>query len=189
MGILRGTRNLLIATGIVFLLQGILPRSFTLTFSLIPRLFMRGEVWRIFTYMFLHGGFFHIFFNMYVLYLFGNELEYFWGTREFIKYYFICGAGAGFIYALINFHSYIPVLGASGAIFGLLVAYGILFPERHIIIFPLFIPMKVKHAVILFGIIEFLGMMAGRDNIAHLAHLGGLLVGYLYLRYRRRRLY
>lgn len=189
MGILRGTRNILIITGIVYFLQGILPDSFTLLFSLIPRAFIRGEIWRGVTYIFLHGGFFHIFFNMYILYLFGNELEYFWGTREFIKYYLICGVGAGFIYSILNAGSYIPVLGASGAIFGLLVAYGMLFPERHILIFPLFIPMKVKHAVILFGIIEFIGMMAGRDNIAHLAHLGGLAVGYLYLRYKRRRLY
>ena len=191
MVILRGVRNLLIVNLIVFVLQLILPGRFEYYFGLVPAMFLKGYVYQIVTYMFLHGGFFHIILNMWALFLFGSELEYFWGTREFTKYYFITGIGAGLIYTLFNFHSYIPVIGASGAVFGLLLAFGMLFPERELILFALFIPirMKAKYLVLIFGAMELLGLLMGGGNIAHLAHLGGLAVGYVYLRFKRRRLY
>ncbi len=187
-----GVRNLIIANFVVFFIQLILSRtniSYLYFFALIPRQFMKGWIWQGITYMFLHGGFWHIAFNMFVLWMFGRELEYLWGVKEFYKYYFICGVGAAFIYSLFNLNSPIPVVGASGAVFGILLAFGITFPRRKLIIFPLFIPIEARYAVILFGGIEFLMLLAGGRGIAHLAHLGGLAVGYLYLRWKRRRLY
>lgn len=190
MVILRGVRNLLIINLVVFVVQLIVPQTFEVYFGLVPAMFLRGYIYQIVTYMFLHGGFFHIIVNMYVLWLFGSELEFFWGTREFMKYYFITGVGAGLIYVAFNHSSYIPVIGASGAIFGLLLAFGMLFPERELILFiPLPIRVKAKYLVFIFGGIELLGLLIAKDNIAHLAHLGGLAVGYLYLRWKRRRLY
>jgi len=193
MGILnRGTKNIIIITSGVFVAQMLIGRIYPIYIkylALIPGLFWKGYIWQIFTYMFLHGGIWHLGFNMYALFLFGNDLEYYWGTREFYKYYFITGIGAGLIYSILRVHSPIPVIGASGAIFGVLLAYGIYFPERRLLIFPLFIPVKAIHLVFIFGAIEFFSIFLMRDNVAHLAHLGGLLVGYLYLRWKRRRLY
>ncbi|MCK4421671.1 rhomboid family intramembrane serine protease [candidate division WOR-3 bacterium] len=187
----NGLRKLIIANVAVFFLQMILSTAipFVHYFALIPRLFMKGWVWQGVTYMFLHGGLFHLFINMYILWMFGRELEYMWGTKEFYKYYFICGVGAAFIYSLFNMNSYIPVVGASGAVFGILLAYGITFPRRKLLIFPFFIPLEARYAVLLFGGIELLMLLVGGGNIAHLAHLGGLAVGYLYLRWKRRYLY
>ena len=192
MGILnRGTKNIIIITSGVFVLQILVGRvypEYIKYFALIPKLVWKGYVWQLFTYMFLHGGIWHLALNMYALFLFGNDIEYYWGTKEFYKFYFITGIGAGIIYAILRFHSYIPVIGASGAIFGVLLAYGLYFPERRLMIFPLFIPIKAIHLVYIFGAIEFLSIFT-HDNIAHLAHLAGLLVGYLYIRWKRRRLY
>lgn len=188
-------RNLIIANVAVFFIQLLFSGQISITryLALHPRLFMKGWVWQGVTYMFLHGGFIHILFNMYILWMFGRELEYMWGSKEFYRYYFICGVGAAFIYSLFNMNSIIPVLGASGAVFGILLAFGIYFPRRRLFIFPLFIPIEARYAVLLFGGIEFLMLLtssvSGRGNIAHLAHLGGLAVGYLYLRWKRRRLY
>ena len=187
-----GIRNLIIANVVVFFIQMVFLRSnipFIYYFSLLPRQFMKGWVWQGVTYMFLHGGFWHLGINMYILWMFGRELEYLWGTKEFYKYYFICGVGAAFIYSIFNFQSMVPVVGASGAVFGILLAFGITFPRRKLLIFPLFIPIEARYAVLLFGGIEFLMLIAGGGRIAHLAHLGGLAVGYLYLRWRRRKLY
>ena len=190
-GTQSGLRNLIIANVIVFFIQFIFSGypQFIYYFALIPRQFMKGWVWQGFTYMFLHGDLWHIGINMYILWMFGRELEYLWGTKEFYKYYFICGVGAAFIYSIFNFKSMVPVIGASGAVFGILLAFGITFPRRKLLIFPLFIPIEARYAVLLFGGIEFLMLIAGGRGIAHLAHLGGLAVGYLYLRWRRRKLY
>jgi membrane associated rhomboid family serine protease len=139
--------------------------------------------------MFLHGGFFHLAINMYILWMFGRELEYLWGTKEFYKYYFICGIGAALVYSLFNMNSLTPVVGASGAVFGILLAFGVTFPRTKLIMFPLLIPIDAKYAVWIFGAIEFLYLFEGGGNVAHLAHLGGLAVGYIYLRWKRRKLY
>ena len=190
MVVLRGVKNILIINLIAFVVQLIAPRTLEIYFGLVPIMFLKGYIYQIVTYMFLHGGFFHIILNMYVLWLFGSELEYFWGTKEFIKYYFITGIGAGLIYTAFYHSSYIPVIGASGAIFGLLLAYGTLFPERELILFiPIPVRIKAKYLVIIFGGLELFGLLLARDNIAHLAHLGGIAVGYVYLRWKRRRLY
>jgi len=191
----NGLKNLIIANVLVFILQLILDNfiPFTAYFALIPREFMKGNVWQGISYMFLHGGFFHLLINMYILWMFGRELEYLWGTKEFYKYYFICGIGAAFIYSivysLLGINTTVPVIGASGAVFGILVAYGITFPRTKLIMFPLLIPIDAKYAVWIFGMMEFIFLLGGGGNVAHLAHLGGLAVGYLYLRWKRRKLY
>ncbi len=135
--------------------------------------------------MFLHGSLWHIAFNMLALWMFGSQLEFVWGARRFIQYYFFTGIGAGITNAILQPHSSTPIIGASGAIYGLLLAYGMFFPNRQILIYFLF-PMKAKHFVILFGAIELLSSMPllGNlsDGVAHLAHLGGLLFGFLYLK-------
>ena len=193
----NGLKNLIIANVLVYILQLLLGsfRSayeispFTKLFALIPVLFMKGWGWQGITYMFLHGNFFHLAINMYILWMFGRELEYLWGTKEFYKYYFICGIGAALIYSFFNMNSTIPVVGASGAIFGILLAFGMTFPRTKLIIFPLLIPIDAKYAVWIFGIMELLFLFQGGGNVAHLAHLGGLAVGYIYLRWKRRKLY
>ncbi len=143
-------------------------------------------VWQLFTYMFLHGDIWHILFNMLVLWMFGCELERFWGTKEFFRYYVICGVGAGLVHLLLNFNSAIPVLGASGAIFGVLAAFGLTFPDM-IITFLLFfilpVQLRAKYLVMIVAAIAlYLGVRGPADGVAHFAHLGGMLVGFLYLK-------
>jgi len=191
----NGLKNLIIANVLVFIIQILFYNLIPITafFALIPRDFMKGYIWQGVTYMFLHGGFFHLAINMYILWMFGRELEYLWGTKEFYKYYFICGIGAAFIYSIIysllDVDTTTPVIGASGAVFGILIAYGMTFPRTKLIIFPLLIPIDAKYAVWILGIINFFYLLRGGDNVAHLAHLGGLAVGYIYLRWKRRKLY
>jgi membrane associated rhomboid family serine protease len=144
-------------------------------------------LWQLVTYMFLHGGFGHLLINMLILYMFGVELEDHWGTREFVKYYFICGIGAGLLHLLISWGSPVPVVGASGAIYGLLAAFGILFPNRILTLLLFFIlPIQImaKYLVMIFvGISLFYGIFGGESRVAHFAHLGGMLVGFLYLKF------
>lgn len=138
-------------------------------------------VWQLVTYIFLHGGIFHLFINMFILWMFGSFMERVWGTKEFLKYFFITGIGAGLFWILLAGTNK-PTVGASGAIYGLLLAYGLTFPNRYVFIFFLF-PLRAKYAVILFGGIELFGTLGGRGGgIAHLAHLGGMLVGFIYLK-------
>jgi rhomboid family protein len=140
-------------------------------------------VWQLVTYMFLHGGIFHIGFNMLALWMFGTELESFWGTERFTRFYFITGIGAAICSTLVSWNSFIPTIGASGAIYGLLAAYGILFPERTILLY-FVIPIKAKYFVILMGLLAFWSSLtATGSGVAHVAHLGGMLFGWLYLRY------
>ena len=168
------------------------PRVFYLNLNLINDVFglvpayVLGKffIWQPVTYMFLHGGTWHILMNMFILWMFGAELERNWGTREFLRFYFVAGIGAGLVNLLFGVFnpatSHIPVIGASGAIYGILVAYAILFPERYVYIYFL-IPVKVKFMVIFLIAIEFLSTYRA-DGIAHFAHLGGALFGFLYLR-------
>lgn len=139
--------------------------------------------WQLVTYMFLHGGFWHLLLNMFALWMFGVELENTWGPKRFITYYFICGIGAGLCNLLIAplFTSVGPTVGASGAIYGILVAFGYLFPNRSIFIYGL-IPVKAKYLVIIYMLIELLSVAGGSNTgIAHAAHLGGGVVGLIYL--------
>lgn len=155
--------------------------------GLTPSFFIsHAAVWQLATYMFLHGGLWHLLINMLILYMFGVELEDHWGTREFLKYYFICGIGAGVLHLLISLRSPVPVVGASGAIYGLLAAFGILFPNRVLTLLLFFVlPVQImaKYLVMIFvGISLFYGIFGGESGVAHFAHLGGMLVGFLYLK-------
>ncbi len=143
-------------------------------------------LWQLFTYLFLHGGFFHIFFNMFALWMFGSDLERLWGGREFLYFYFLCGVGAGAFDVALNtiFPPAVPTLtiGCSGAIYGILLAYALYWPNRPIFLW-FIIPVKTKWFVLGIGIIEFISELCGPGSgIAHLAHLGGMLVAFLYLR-------
>ena len=142
-------------------------------------------LWQMVTYMFLHGGFFHIFLNMLALWMFGTELESLWGTERFTRFYFITGIGAALCTVLVSWNSFVTTIGASGATFGLLAAYGILFPERTILLY-FVIPIKVKYLVLLLGLFTFWSSVtASGSGVAHVAHLGGMLFGWLYLRTER----
>ncbi|MBI4460913.1 MAG: rhomboid family intramembrane serine protease [Acidobacteria bacterium] len=147
-------------------------------------------LWQLVSYLFLHAGFWHILFNMLALWMFGCELERTWGPRKFLRYYFLTGIGAGLTVILLNPSGIIPTVGASGAVYGVLLAYGVLFPNRIIfvpIFFFFFFPIPAKYLVMILGGIAFFSTLsAPGDFISHAAHLGGMVFGYLYLRGRPR---
>jgi membrane associated rhomboid family serine protease len=193
MGITPGVKLLLIANAAVFVLQTMSggglsgrPGPMTEWLAFIPQKAIFGlEVWRFFTYMFLHGGLFHIGFNMFALWMFGSQIEARWGRRPFLVYYFVCGLGGALTYGLFNlagFASFIPMIGASGAIYGILLAYGLTFPESVILVM-MIIPMKAKYAVLVFGLVELMSTASrSTGDVAHLAHLGGMLTGFVFLK-------
>jgi len=149
-------------------------------------------VWQVFTYMFLHGGFGHIVWNMLALWMFGADLEGAWGTRRFLQFYFYCGIGAGLCVILLNYalpwgNPLSVTIGSSGAIFGILMAYAMLYPDRTIL-FAFLIPLQVKWFVLIIGTITFMLSFQANQGVSNFAHLGGLAVGYLLVRsYRKRR--
>lgn len=147
--------------------------------------------WQVFTYMFIHGGFVHLFFNMFALWMFGMEIENTWGSKKFLLYYLLCGVGAAFSNLFIAplFGATGPTVGASGAVYGVLLAFGLMFPDRYIFLFPFLVPIKAKYFVGMYILLEvFSGVTGTSDGVAHFAHLGGAAVGYLYLLIDRRRL-
>ena len=143
-------------------------------------------IWQLFTYMFLHGGMLHLLFNMLVLWMFGTPIEQDWGTPKFLKFYFFCGIAAGvcdvFFHAILGQWN-TATIGASGAIYGLMAAFGVLYPEAPVLMFLLF-PMKAKHMVLIFAGIEFLMTLGPNNGVSSIAHLGGMAFGYLYLKRR-----
>ncbi len=146
------------------------------------------QIWRLVTYMFLHsaGDPFHLLINMLMLYMFGVQLERAWGTRRFLNYYFLCGIGAGICVVLAPYifsgNPHAATLGASGAIFGLLLAFGIVFADATILVLFLF-PMAAKYAVMIYGVVElYFTLRSPGDGISHVAHLGGMAFGYIYLK-------
>jgi membrane associated rhomboid family serine protease len=177
-------------------LVSLLAPSIEIPLGLIPAaVVQRLWLWQPFTYMFLHGGLWHILFNMLALWMFGVELERMWGTRFFAKYYLVCGLGAAATtigLSLLPFpfadQMYDAVtIGASGAVYGLLLAYGLYFPDRPIYVYAIF-PIPAKYFVLIMGAISFLSSVTGSDGgVAHAAHLGGLISGYLYLKVGRGR--
>lgn len=184
-------KGLIIANVAVFVLQTLTATLRTQGLGLVDYwgVFVPGlaiehlQVWRFVTYMFLHDGLFHIGMNMLILWMFGSQVEALWGRRLFLLYYFVCGVGAAIIYGLFNLFgmsAWSPMLGASGAIYGILLAYGLSFPDNIILVF-FVLPMKAKYAVLLFGLIEFLSLPQG-GSVAHLAHLGGMITGFVFLR-------
>ncbi len=180
---------IMIANGLVFIVTFFQP-ILKLQFGLAPKfLFETYAVWQLVTYMFVHGGPGHLLFNMLMLYFTGVELERMWGTRYFSKFYFACGIGAGVTQVLLGLlpgaigdqFYYTSTIGASGAIFGVLLAFAMYFPTRPILMFLIF-PVPAKYFVMILIGIEMLLFSAGGGGIAHSAHLGGALTGYLYLK-------
>jgi membrane associated rhomboid family serine protease len=180
-----GLKNLLFANGVVFIMQFLnygLNNVLTDLFALHPVEVLHDfKIWQLVTYMFLHGGFWHVFFNMFVLWMLGMELEMEWGTKEFLKFYFICGVGAGLTNMLLAPAS--VTIGASGAVYGVMVAFALRYPDRPFYIYFLF-PVKAKYLVGFLALVSlFSAFGTGGDGIAHAAHLGGMVVGFIYLKY------
>lgn len=173
---------LLIANTAVFILENFLSYRFLLLFGLVPKLIWDDlYLWQLFTYQFLHGGLFHLLFNMLALWMFGCTLERRWGSEFFLKYYFVSAIGGGILNTLLMPGQVAPSIGASGGIYGVLLAFGLIYPNQ--IIYLIVFPMKMKHYVWIIGAISlYSSMSSGGSGIAHLAHLGGMLFGYLYLR-------
>lgn len=188
--------NVVVWIGFVLILQGMVLEGSPIYdwFGLVPnRVIQHFTIWQFFTYMFLHSSsIFHVLFNMLILWLFGSELEGRWGSRFFLAYYMVCGVGAAIIYTVAVLIYYFitnnylplmaPVVGASGAVFGLLLAYGIIFGER-VIYFMMIFPMKAKFFAMILGGVELLTLMNSgfSGQVANLAHLGGLISGFLFL--------
>jgi membrane associated rhomboid family serine protease len=179
----------MIVMGVVFLLQEVVSQMMVVYLGLVPGLVWHELfLWQLFTYIFLHGNIPHILFNLLALWMFGGELENLWGSRRFSFYFFFCGIGAGIITVLCTIvltpqYQLIPVIGASGAIYGILLAFGWLFPNRQIYIYFLF-PIPAKYFVIIFGLLEFIYFSRGvGGGISHITHLGGLVFGLFYMAY------
>ena len=193
------TKNLLLVNILAFLATIILEQQhFSLEYWGGLNYFMAPDfhIYQIVTYMFLHGSFAHLFFNMFALWMFGCVIERTWGAKRFIFYYIFCGIGAGLCQELVQFIHYgnVPVtsitIGASGAVYAILLAFGMTFPEERIFIFPLPVPIKAKWFVCIYAAIELLSAMSSSgDGVAHMAHLGGMLFGFLLIRYWQKRPY
>ena len=180
------TQALLLANVAIFFLERLLGGGLFNAFALWP-IGTGFWPWQIGTYAFLHGSFEHLFFNMLGLWMFGSELENVWGQRRYLQFYFASVFAAALTQLLVNalLGSEAPTVGASGGLFGLLLAFAMLFPNRIILLF-FVIPMKAKYLVLLFGIIElYQGAAVLNTGVAHFAHLGGMLGGLLTLRYWR----
>ena len=168
------------------------------------------RIYQLVTYMFMHGNFGHLFFNMFALWMFGNTLENIWGSKRFLLFYMVCGIGAGLCQELVQYIQYatslaqyetvnmggriismdsylnmMTTVGASGAIYGLLLAFGMMFPDSRIYLYFLF-PIKAKWFVIGYAVLELVLGFQGVDNVAHFAHLGGMLFGLLLILYWRK---
>ncbi len=184
----KGVKFLLFTNIIVFVLvelSGVQYELFFTNFGLVPaKLWNQFMLWQPVSYLFLHGGIIHLLFNMFVLWMFGKDLEQTWGYKNFLKYYFTCGIGAGIITSLLSWGSFIPVIGASGAIYGLLLAYGLLYPNRLVYLYGLF-PIKVKFMIIGLGVMAFFASMTSANStVSHITHLSGMVVGFIFLQYR-----
>jgi len=178
------------------LVRWLLPIEYTIFINyelgLVPRAVTHGlRLWQPLTYLFLHAGFWHLAVNMFFLWMFGVDLERAWGTRRFWNYFLVTGIGAGLVNVLVKTlldphgigTSLVPTIGASGAVYAVLIAAAITFPDRQIWLlpFPVTVPMRIL--AIIAVALEFFGTLgAGGDNVSHVTHLGGILVGYIYLR-------
>jgi membrane associated rhomboid family serine protease len=186
-----GVKWLLISNVAVFLfgfLLGMLRLDGPLALlALIPsEVLGRLYLWQLATYMFLHGGVSHILWNMLALWMFGADLERLWGTRRFLNFYFFCGIGAGVCVVVFNYvlpwgNPGSATLGASGAIFGILLANAVLFPDRTIL-WGFLIPIQMKWFVLIIGVITFISSFQVNTGVSEFAHLGGLLFGYIFLK-------
>ena len=207
------TKNLLIVNLLAFAATWVLQqRGIDLTSLLGLHFFLASDfrVYQFFTYMFLHGGFTHILFNMFALWMFGSVIERVWGSKKFFFYYIVCGLGAGITQELVQYANYMyeglaayqyvnvggeqmamdsyinlwTTIGASGAVYGILLAFGMIFPNERLFIIPFPFPIKAKWLIVGYIAIELFSAMSGPgDGVAHMAHLGGMLFGFLLIRY------
>lgn len=172
--------NLIIINALVFFIQMMFDgqdEKITRVIALFPYQTEYFKPYQLITHMFAHGGFFHLFFNMFVLWMFGTMLEKIWGPKRFFIFYFACGLAAGVAHLLLENS---PAVGASGAIMGLFAAFAYLFPNTELIIFPIPVPVKAKYAVAIMAAFDlFGGVYPSGSNIAHFAHLGGLVMGFI----------
>ena len=187
-GLPPGLRGLLIANVAIFLIQffsrGSLDGLFRLLALRPVDVVTHLMVWQLATYMFLHGGLGHILWNMLALWMFGREFEQLWGTRRFLRFYFFCGIGAGVCVVIANYlfgNPGVATIGSSGAIYGILLACAVLWPDRQILFYFL-IPVKMKYFVMIIGAIAFLNSFNTNSPVSDVAHLGGMLFAYLYLK-------
>ena len=206
-------KNLLIINVLMFLATVTLERFHIDLTDLFGLHFFKASDFRIYqfvTYMFMHANFTHLFFNMFALWMFGNTLENLWGSQRFLLFYMVCGVGAGLCQEVVQYIQYTTTLadyatvntgsqiitmatylnmmntvGASGAIYGLLLAFGMMFPDSRIYLYFLF-PIKAKWFVIGYAVLELVSGLTGGGNIAHFAHLGGMLFGLLLILYWRK---
>jgi membrane associated rhomboid family serine protease len=175
--------------------QGSAADAITGTFCLVPRAVVHGHVYQLVTYGFLHDGFFHLFFNMLMLWMFGSMIERHFGSRQFWEFYLfgIVGAGLTTVALAYTFGSIIhltpgtPTIGASGGIYAILMAAAMLYGDQEVFLFPFPFAMKMKYLVAVLGFIALVGALGGGGRTANIAHLGGLLFGYLYLKLVPRR--
>ncbi|QNK00483.1 rhomboid family intramembrane serine protease [Dyella telluris] len=194
------TRNLLIANVAVFLLQQVLGQVLLYHFALWPwgpdvtegPLTVGFRPWQLVTYAFLHGSTMHLFSNMLALFMFGGQIERVFGARNFVVYYFVCLIVAALAQlVVVNWYTggFYPTLGASGAVFGILLAFGMLFPHEKMMLIFLPIPISAWVFVTLYGLAElYMGVTGTQAGVAHFAHLGGMLGGFLLIQYWRGKL-
>ena len=206
------TKNLLVINVLAFLATWVLENSgINLTALGGLHFFLASDFhfYQFFTYMFLHAGFTHILFNMFALWMFGSVIERVWGPKKFLFYYIVCGIGAGLVQELVQYADYYmqglsayeyvslgdtrmsmaaylnlrTTIGASGAVYGILLAFGMIFPNERLFIIPFPFPIKAKWLIVGYIAIEFFSAMGQNDGVAHMAHLGGMLFGFLLIRY------
>ena len=207
------TKNLLVINVLAYLATWVLQRSGVDLNALLGLHFFMASDFRVYqflTYMFLHGSFTHILFNMFALWMFGSVIERVWGPKKFLFYYIVCGVGAGIVQELVQYGNYLAqglaayeyvnmggaqismdsyinlwtTIGASGAVYGILLAFGMIFPNERLFIIPFPFPIKAKWFVLGYVAIEFFSALGSSgDGVAHTAHLGGMLFGYLMIRY------
>ncbi len=209
------TKNLLVVNFLAFIATWVLElRGIDLASLLGLHFFLASDfhIYQFVTYMFLHGGLTHIFFNMFALWMFGNVIEQVWGPKKFLFYYICCGIGAGLVQEIVQYANYMyegiaayqyvnaggvqmstdayinlwTTIGASGAVYGILLAFGMIFPNERLFIIPFPFPIKAKWLIIGYIAIElFSAMSTPGDGVAHMAHLGGMLFGWILIRYWR----
>ena len=168
----------------IFLLQTVARTEglFFPLFGLVPKMvWSEFMIWQPFTYLFFHGGIWHVLINMFVLWMFGSELERIWGKGHFLKFYFVTGVGAGLVTMIFGLNSMTPIVGASGAVYGVLLAYGLTYPNRTVYLYGI-IPIKSLWFVIGIGVIAFMSSFDNISQISHLTHLSGMMIGYLMLK-------
>jgi len=182
---------LLVANGLLFAGQQLQPEFLLYNFALWPAGSPRPEfhIWQLLSYGFLHGNLNHIFFNMFGLWMFGRDIERMMGARRFLIYYLTCVIGAGIVQLVVagTQGGIYPTIGASGGVFGILLAFAMAFPNRVIMLLFPPIPMKAKYFVLMYGLLElYLGLSGGAPGVANFAHLGGMFFGFMLIQYWRK---